>query len=99
MVLQHSSVGSPYFGIEQKFIVANVLKKGLFPLSYAVIRATYRGKLGHFALGPSLKGAPGGWPLEYLFKRLIYSNRAVISRYSNRAVTVSFRGAVFQTYK
>ena len=50
-------------------------------------------QLGHFSPGPSLKGAPGG-PLEYLFKRSIYSNRAVRSRYSNRAVTVFFRGAV-----
>ena len=59
MVLQHSSVGSPYFGIEQKkFIVANVLKKGLFPLSYAVIRATYRGETGAFCPGPQPERGP-----------------------------------------
>ena len=51
------------------------------------------GKLGNFAPGPSLKGAPGRAP-EYLFKRSIYSNRAVRSKYSNRAVTVFFIGAV-----
>ena len=37
---------------------------------------------------------PHEGPFEYLFKRSIYSNRAVRSRYSNRAVTVFFRGAV-----
>ena len=37
---------------------------------------------------------PHEGPLEYLFKRSIYSNRAVRSKYSNRAVTVFFRGAV-----
>ena len=45
-------------------------------------------QLGHFSLGPSLKGAPRRpheGPPEYLFKRPIYSNRAV---------TVFFRGAV-----
>ena len=57
-------------------------------------RAAHRGgggggQLGHFAPGPSLKVPP-----EYLFKRSIYSNRAVRSKYSNRAVTVFFRGAV-----
>ena len=46
---------------------------------------------GHFVPGPkrSHEGPP-----EYLFERLIYSNRAVRSRYSNRAVTVFFGGAV-----
>ena len=37
---------------------------------------------------------PHEGPPEYLFKRSIYSNRAVRSKYSNRAVTVFFRGAV-----
>ena len=46
------------------------------------------GQLGHFAPGPQ-EGPP-----EYLFKRSIYSNRTVRSKYSNRAVTVFFRGAV-----
>ena len=54
------------------------------------IRAAHRGgggggATGAFSPGPSPK-APGG-PPEYLFKRSIYSNRAV---------TVFFRGAVQQ---
>ena len=43
------------------------------------------GQLGHFSPGPR----------KYLFRRSIYSNRAVRSKYSNRAVTVFFRGAVY----
>ena len=38
------------------------------------------GATGAFCPGPH------GGPPEYLFKRLIYSNRAVRSKYSNRAV-------------
>ena len=48
-------------------------------------RAAHRGgggggeQLEHFALGPSLKEAPGGPTKGPLFKRSIYSNRAVRS--------------------
>ena len=47
------------------------------------------GGTGAFCPGPQPERPP-----EYLFKRSIYSNRAVRSKYSNRAVTVFFRGAV-----
>ena len=49
------------------------------------------GETGEFCLGPQPERdprRPHEGPLEYLFKRSIYSNRAVRSRYSNRAVTV-----------
>ena len=55
------------------------------------------GATGAFWPGPQPERGPGRpheGPPEYLFKRSMYSNRAVRSRYSNRAVTVFFRGAV-----
>ena len=55
------------------------------------------GATGAFCHGPQPERGPRRpheGPPEYLFKRSIYSNRAVRSKYSNRAVTVVFRGAV-----
>ena len=63
---------------------------GMFQVCLYSVRAAHRGgggggggELGHFAPGPR---RPHEGPPEYLFKRLIYSNRAVRSKYSNRAV-------------
>ena len=55
------------------------------------------GATGEFFPGPQPEKGPRRpheGPPEYLFKRSIYSNRAVKSKYSNRAVTVFFGGAV-----
>ena len=55
------------------------------------------GATGAFCPGPQPERGPGSpmkGPPEYLFKRSIYSNRAVRSKYSNRAVTVFFRGLI-----
>ena len=60
------------------------------------------GETGAFCPGPQPERGPRRpheGPPEYLFKRSIYSNRAVRSKYSNRAVTVFFRGAVYQAYR
>ena len=55
------------------------------------------GETGAFCPGPQPERGPRRpheGPPEYLFKRSIYCNRAVRSKYSNRAVIVFFRGAV-----
>ena len=65
--------------------------------SSIVSRVAHRGGTGAFCPGPQPEMGPRRsheGPLEYLFKRLIYSNRAVRPKYSNRAVTVFFREAV-----
>ena len=55
------------------------------------------GQLGNFASGPSLKGALGGpikGPLNTCLKHRFTLIEQSGSRYSNRAVTAFFRGAV-----
>ena len=73
-----------------------------FPDVCTVYRAAHVGATGEFCSGPQPERGPRRpheGPPEYLFKRSIYSNRAVRSKYSNRAVTVFFRVAVQQAYR
>ena len=76
--------------------VVNTCTNESNPAKWSItIRAAHRGgTTGAFCPGPQPERdprRPHEGPPEYLFKRSIYSNRAVRSKYSNRAVTVFFR--------